>query len=75
MFLDGGERSGTVSFYPREPLTQMTLSAAEVLPGMDISVEVRAVDSAWKRYEDEDGTVRGNVTTGGNSTASGTGLY
>ncbi|KAE9986614.1 hypothetical protein EG328_005223 [Venturia inaequalis] len=68
VFLDGGERSGTVSFYPKEPLTQMTLAAADTLPGMKISVEVRAINSAWAKYENADGIVVGNVTVGGNST-------
>jgi beta-fructofuranosidase len=67
-FLDGGKRSATVSFYPTEPLTQMTLSTVNILKGMEISVEVRAINSAWARYENEQGTVVGNVTTGGNST-------
>lgn len=75
VFLDGGERSGTVSFYPNEPLTQMTISAVDILPGMDISVEVRAINSAWARYENEEGTVLGNVTTGGNLTMSRRTLY
>lgn len=70
VFLDGGERSGTVSFYPKEPLTLFSLAAVDILPGMDISVEVRAIDSAWARFENEVGTVLGNVTVGRNLTGS-----
>lgn len=66
-FLDRGKRSGTVSFYPTEPLTQMTLSTVNVLEGMEISVEVRAIKSAWARYENEQGTVVGNVTASANT--------
>jgi beta-fructofuranosidase len=68
-FLDGGTRSATVSFYPTEPLTQFSLSTVDLLEGMEVSVVVRAINSAWAQYENEQGTVMGNVTTsGGNST-------
>jgi beta-fructofuranosidase len=65
VFLDGGTRSSTVSFYPTEPLTQMTLSAVGIAEGMEVAVEVRAVNSAWARLENELGTVIGNVTGSG----------
>jgi beta-fructofuranosidase len=63
-FLDGGTRSATTTFFANEPLTQMTLSAANILDGMTISVSVSAINSAWATMENELGTVVGNVTDG-----------
>ncbi|QDS74267.1 hypothetical protein FKW77_003232 [Venturia effusa] len=71
VFLDGGERSGTVSFYPTQPLTTMSLHAANILPEMKIAVEVRALKSAWAKPEEaEEMTMTGNVTAKMNSTMS-----
>jgi beta-fructofuranosidase len=63
-FLDEGTRSATVTFFPNAPLTQMTLSTADILDGMTISVSVSAINSAWATMENEQGTVVGNVTDG-----------
>jgi beta-fructofuranosidase len=63
-FLDGGTRSATVTFFPNAPLTQMTLSATDILDGMTISVSVSAINSAWATMENEQGTVVGNITDG-----------
>jgi beta-fructofuranosidase len=67
-FLDGGTRSATVSFYPNEPLTEMTLGTRNILEGMGISVTVKSINSAWAKYANEQGTVLGNVTGSANST-------
>lgn len=69
-FVDGGARSATVSFYPTQPLTQMTLGTADILEEMTVSVAVYALESGWASEADEDGTVRGNVT---DSSTSGSG--
>lgn len=69
MFLDGGVRSATISFFPTEPLTQMSLRTTLIQESMNVSVAVYALNSAWARYEDEQGTVFGNVTRVSNGTA------
>lgn len=61
-FIDGGARSVTQTFFPTEPLTQMTLSTAYILDDMEISIAVYALQSAWVEYENEDGIVEGNGT-------------
>jgi beta-fructofuranosidase len=63
--LDGGTRSATTTFFPNEPLTQMTLSTADIQDSMKISVSVSAIKSAWADLANEQGTVVGNVTEGG----------
>lgn len=67
-FIDGGAQGATVSFYPTEPLTELAITAANILDGMTINVGVYAINSAWARYENEQGTVLGNVTEAGNLT-------
>lgn len=64
VFLDGGARSATQSFFPKKPLTKMTLSSSNIQDSMKISVAVYALKSAWKPYENEQGIVVGNVTGG-----------
>jgi beta-fructofuranosidase len=63
VFLEQGKRSATQTFFPEEPLTQLTVSASAIPPGAEVSVEVIGIESAWAQYEDESGIVKGNVTT------------
>lgn len=63
VFVDGGVHAGTVLFYPTQPLTLVTLATADLPAGVEVSVAVWSVKSAWAEYEDEQGTVVGNVTT------------
>lgn len=48
VFLDGGAQSGTVTFFPQSPLTELHLATSE-LPAADVSVEVElyALNSVW----------------------------
>jgi len=62
VFLQNGIRSATQTFFPTAPLTQLTVSAGALPAGMEISVNVKAVESAWAKYADESGIVTGNVT-------------
>lgn len=62
VFLDGGVRHATNTFFPSQPLTQLTISTRDLNRDVVVSVEVRAVESAWADYADEDGLVVGNVT-------------
>jgi len=63
VFLDQGTRSATTTFYPTQPLTQLMLTVANILPEMTVSVAVYAIESAWALYENEQGTVVGNITS------------
>jgi beta-fructofuranosidase len=69
-FLDGGTRSATQTFFPTTPLTQLSVGAAGIIGGMEISVSVVEVLSAWAQFEDETGLVVGNTTSGSNGTLS-----
>lgn len=64
VFINGGEQSATISLFPEAPLDVMVLRTAELNAGVKVSVKVWGLDSAWKMYEDENGTVAGNVTMG-----------
>ncbi|KAI0533335.1 glycosyl hydrolase [Xylaria digitata] len=62
VFVDRGIHAGTVVFYPSQPLT--TLNLASRLPeGTSVSVNIWSLKSAWAEYENEQGTVFGNVTS------------
>lgn len=65
VFLDGGVHAATVLFYPTQPLTTVTLATANLPAGVEISIAVRALTSAWAEYADEQGMVLGNVTDTG----------
>jgi beta-fructofuranosidase len=65
VFLENGWRSATQTFFPKQPLTQLTVSAGAIPAGMKLSVEVKAIKSAWAREADESGLVVGNVTATG----------
>jgi beta-fructofuranosidase len=70
LFLDGGTRSATQTFFPTQPLTTVEIRAGGIKYGMELAVQVSAVISAWARYADKAGYVVGNVsssTTGNNS--------
>lgn len=62
VFLDGGVHAATVLFYPEQPLTVLNLGTANLPSGVGVSVAVWALKSAWAEYENEQGTVVGNVT-------------
>lgn len=67
VFLDGGVQAATVLFYPTQPLTMMTLGTADLPAGVNVSIAVWALKSAWAEYEDEEGMVLGNVTNSGST--------
>ncbi|KAI0147227.1 glycosyl hydrolase [Xylariaceae sp. FL1272] len=68
VFVDSGVHAGTVLFYPTQPLSLLTLGTRDLPEGTEVSMSVRALKSAWAEYEDEQGTVLGNVTSVSNST-------
>lgn len=63
IFVDGGVHTATVLFFPDEPLSILKLGTADLPAGVEISVAVWSLKSAWAEYENEQGTVVGNVTT------------
>lgn len=68
VFVDRGIHAATVVFYPTQPLTALSL-AANLPEGARVSVDVWSLKSAWAEFEDEQGTVLGNVTNSGNTTS------
>lgn len=65
VFANGGQASGTMTFFPGSPLDKMIIAAGGVNKGVGVGVEVWGLESGWMRMEDGNGTVRGNVTMGG----------
>jgi beta-fructofuranosidase len=69
IFLDSGRQSGTTTFFPTAPLDRLEIATAGLNAGVDVSVVVWGLESAWDAMA-TDGTVYGNVTvaSGGNNT-------
>ncbi|KAI9724812.1 MAG: hypothetical protein M1812_000088 [Candelaria pacifica] len=68
VFLDGGERSATTTFFPEDDLDQLSISTAELTTNITVSVAVWGLKSAWASEENVNGTVIGNNTMPSNST-------
>ncbi|KKY24889.1 putative invertase precursor [Diplodia seriata] len=67
LFVDQGKSSATATFFPVEPLSIFAVSTAGLPEGAQVSVAVWGLESAWAQYENENGTVAGNVTTSSSS--------
>lgn len=63
VFLDGGERSATITFFPEGDFDTMVIKAGDLNPGVGVSAKVWALQSAWAKYENATGTVVGNSTS------------
>ncbi|OAP65177.1 hypothetical protein AYL99_01149 [Fonsecaea erecta] len=63
VFINGGESSATVSFFPEQPLDTLKISAGGLNPGVTVSAAVYGLNSAWAKFENAQGTVVGNLTT------------
>ncbi|KIW90058.1 uncharacterized protein Z519_09489 [Cladophialophora bantiana CBS 173.52] len=61
VFINGGESSATVTFFPEQALDTLAISAGDLNPGVAVWAVVHGLDSAWATFEDVDGTVLGNV--------------
>ncbi|KAI3328530.1 glycosyl hydrolase [Ustulina deusta] len=61
VFIDRGVHTGTVVFYPLQPLTTLNL-AARLPSEAHVSVNIWLLKSAWAEFENEQGVVLGNVT-------------
>ncbi|OAL39970.1 hypothetical protein AYO20_00883 [Fonsecaea nubica] len=62
VFINGGESSATLTFFPEQALDTLRISSGGLNPGVSVSAAVYDLDSAWARFEDVHGTVVGNVT-------------
>ncbi|KAI9806041.1 MAG: hypothetical protein M1833_004448 [Piccolia ochrophora] len=67
VFLEGGTRSATTTFYPEYNLDTVRIATAELNDNVTVSVAVWALKSAWADQANDVGTVVGN-TTSSNST-------
>lgn len=64
VFLDGGQRSATMSFFPEGELDILVVSTLGLNEGVGVSVQVWGLQSAWMMEEVGmgNGTVVGNLT-------------
>ncbi|KAG6001166.1 hypothetical protein E4U21_004665 [Claviceps maximensis] len=62
VFLNGGMDSGTLSYYITSPLNVINFRTAHFLPGMEGTLRVVALESAWEKMKSPDGLVWGNQT-------------
>lgn len=62
VFLNGGEKAGTMVFYTEGELDTVVLGTSGLNPGVGVSAEVYGLESGWTGKEDGNGTVGGNVT-------------
>ena len=58
VFLDGGQRSTTTTYFPQGMLDTLIIAANDLNTGVGVSVSVFGLDSAWGS-----GTVTGNITS------------
>lgn len=70
VFVDGGVRAATVLVYPKQPLTLVNVTTADLPAGVEVSLAIWSLQSAWAEYEDEQGIVVGNVTAATSNTTA-----
>ena len=63
LFVNGGEQSGTVTFFPDYPLDTLRIGANGIPEGAGVSVAVWGLKDAWASQANDDGLVLGNTTT------------
>ncbi|KAG5956726.1 hypothetical protein E4U57_002316 [Claviceps arundinis] len=62
VFLNGGIDSVTSTFFPKEPLTVMTIRSTDLPQSMQVSIRVSALKSSWAAMARSDRLVWGNQT-------------
>ncbi|KAI9891779.1 MAG: hypothetical protein M1814_002343 [Vezdaea aestivalis] len=62
IFLDGGDRSATNTFFPEYSIDTMTFGTRALPAGMDVTLTVWSLKSAWGAKGSSNGTVAGNST-------------
>jgi len=68
VFLDGGERSATTTFFPEARLDQLAIATAGLNEGVQVSVAIWGLKSTWAAEANSNGTVLGNNTLSSNAT-------
>lgn len=63
VFVNGGQQSGTMTFYPNRPLDTLLISVGGIAANASSSVGVWALQDTWASEANANGTVVGNVTT------------
>jgi len=63
LFVQGGEQSATMLFFPTSPLDTMSITARDLHPNATASVAIWALRSGWTAQENVNGTVVGNATS------------
>ncbi|KAG5994351.1 hypothetical protein E4U54_003124 [Claviceps lovelessii] len=62
VFINNGEDSGTMSYYTTKPFTVMNIGTSNLVPSMNGTLCVSALNSAWDKMKSPDGLVWGNQT-------------
>lgn len=62
VFINGGESSATVSFFPEQALDTIEITSSGLNPGVRVNAAVYGLNSAWASLEDASGIVTGNIT-------------
>lgn len=62
LFVNGGEQSATLVFFPEYPLDTLRIGAADIPKGAGVSVAVWGLRDAWSGQANSDGLVLGNTT-------------
>jgi beta-fructofuranosidase len=70
VFVNGGEQSGTMTYYATRPLDIMRIGANGIASNATVSVSVWALEDTWAAQADANGTVLGNVTRSTSGSAS-----
>jgi beta-fructofuranosidase len=68
VFLNGGEQSATLTFFPEGRLDTMTIGAAGVSNEVTVDVRVWGLQSTWEQAA-QDGIVKGNSTSPSSSSS------
>jgi len=70
VFLDGGRNSATNTFFPEGEFDTLEIRAGGLYEGVEVSVVVWGLKSAWATKASENGIVYGNITGQVNMTQS-----
>ncbi|KAG9238166.1 putative invertase 4 [Amylocarpus encephaloides] len=66
-FIDNGRSVGTMTFFPQGMLDTMVLRTNGLNDGVEVSVAVWGLKSAWAEEANDEGVVEGNVTMSSNN--------
>lgn len=63
-YVDSGLHTGTMSYFPTQPLTRLDISTSHMPHGATVVVQAWGLKSIWASQQDQDGIVVGNITRG-----------